>query len=208
MLKLPIFENKILRRDFTVAFLVLISPFLFYSYSFLPKNKKKWNTIFFEIEFSEIDDVFWYLNYKALFILMLSIWYITCKHEWRLVILVPLIIEIHKLVSYFFEINHSLSHYKIYHSVIVSMTLILILTYLSAKLNYHSYSKSISQQIDYEIDDLAQNVSNFNKKKCKVFQSRLIRLRKEKKHLNKKEYLIKLIKLREEFNINEDESII
>ena len=41
-----------------------------------------------------------------------------------------------------------------------------------------------------------------------MFQSRLIQLRKDKKYLLKKEYLIKLIKLREEFNIENDESSI
>jgi hypothetical protein len=212
MLKSSVFENKILRRDFTLAFIVLISPFLFYLYRFSPKNSKKWDTIFFEInlnlEFYEIDDIFWYLSYEALFILILSIWYITCQHKWRLVILVPLVIEFHKLVGYFFEINNSFSHYKINHTILVSMVYFIILTYLSTKLNYYSYSKSISQQIDSEIETLNCNVLNFNKRKYKVFQSRLIQLRKMKKHLNKKEYLIKLIKLREEFNIENDESSI
>ena len=201
-----------MQRDFIITFIILVSPFLFYLYRFVHKNAKEWDNKFFEIKldsaFFKIEDICWYLSYKALFILILSIWYITCQHKWRLVILVPLVIEFHKLVGYFFEINNSFSHYKINHTILVSMVYFIILTYLSTKLNYYSYSKSISQQIDSEIETLNCNVLNFNKRKYKVFQSRLIQLRKIKKHLNKKEYLIKLIKLREEFNIENDESSI
>ena len=41
----------------------------------------------------------WTLMTKILTLIFLSLWFITCKHWWRLVILVPIIIESYKIAD-------------------------------------------------------------------------------------------------------------
>ena len=195
-------------RDFVVAFIILISPFLFFLYKVVPKNVYEWDTYFFEIKLDylkyELQYIFWFLSYKFLFIVLFCIWYLTCKHKWRCVVLIPLIIQFHELVAFLFGINNIYEHYRIYYSLIVSMPIILLLTYLSAKLKYFSYSNNINQQLDEEIDSLMTIASNLKSAKYTVIKTKFKELRKQKKILDRKAYLTSLIKLREEFLIDKE----
>jgi hypothetical protein len=84
------------------------------------------------------------------------------------------------------------------------MPIILLLTYLSAKLKYFSYSNNINQQLDEEIDSLMTIASNLKSAKYTVIKTKFKELRKQKKILDRKAYLTSLIKLREEFLIDKE----
>ncbi|MFD2823580.1 hypothetical protein ACFS5M_07860 [Lacinutrix iliipiscaria] len=191
-------------RDIIITIIIMASPFLFYLYTISPKETSRWETLFFVLDLEsvdlEVDKMLWHISYKILTIIIFSLWYLTCKHKWKYAILIPLIIEINKLTTYFFEISRQ-ADYKIYYSLMLSLPLIFLLTFLSVKLSYFSYSKSVNQQLDEEIDTMLGSVSNFKTADYKEIKKKLIQLRKEKNNLDKKEYLTKLIRLREEFII-------
>jgi hypothetical protein len=212
MHKSYILKRNYLLRDFIVIFLVLSSPFLFYLYTFSPNNTNLWITPIFVLDLKlteySVDKLLWGINYKLLTIVIFSIWYLTCKHKWRYALLIPLTIESNKLINYFLEVSNATGKFNFSFSLLLSIPLILSLTYLSEKLKYYSYTKTINEQLDEEIDTLIINVSNFNKKKFKKYKINLIQLRKEKNKIDKRVYLTKLIKLREEFIYKENVSNI
>ena len=74
-----------------VAFCILATPFLFYSYKSFP-DVKIWETSFFTAEtaFRSWFDYTWYLANKIIPLLLLFIWFFTCKHWWHWILLIPI----------------------------------------------------------------------------------------------------------------------
>ncbi len=76
----------------TIVFLIiLLTPFLFYIYKSFP-NSQVWKTSFFEwhTNFNTWFDYAWLLFGKIIPIVLLLVWFFTCKHWWYWAILAPL----------------------------------------------------------------------------------------------------------------------
>ena len=98
-------HNKLTQKDstshktdrgglFIGGILVLIiasTPFMFYSYESFP-SVKSWETSFFTVNtsYASIAHFAWYFIGKAVPLLLLLIWFFTCKHWWHWIILVPI----------------------------------------------------------------------------------------------------------------------
>ncbi|WP_452230237.1 MULTISPECIES: hypothetical protein [unclassified Lacinutrix] len=205
MSKLFVFSRVNVLKDFVIVFIIAVCPFFFFLYTIVPENTMVWRTNFFIVNLSntgnEVAVIFWYFSYKFLTTLIFCIWFVTCKHWWRYVILAPIFYEINKVTTAYYEINYAIGGYKHYYSFLLSIPIIILLFVISKKLNYYSFSKSINKQIDDEINELMRHVSNYKKEDYKAYKTKLILLRKEKIKLDKKEYLIQLIKLREDFDL-------
>jgi len=207
MSKLFVFSSRTnVLKDFVIVFIIFVAPFIFFLYTISPQDATEWKTRFFHINLSktgnDVNATLWYFSYKLLFIVFFILWFITCKHWWRYVLLVPLFIEIRKISIAYYELNYGIGEYNYYHSFILNVPLMILLFILSKKLNYYSLSKSINKQIDDEINVLMKHVSNYKTEDYKAYKTKLMLLRKQKINLDKKEYLIKLIKLREDFALN------
>ena len=74
-----------------VVFVIAITPFLFYSYKSFP-DVKIWETSFFTAEtaFRSWFDYTWYLANKIIPLLLLFVWFFTCKHWWHWILLIPI----------------------------------------------------------------------------------------------------------------------
>ncbi|WP_452226930.1 hypothetical protein [Lacinutrix cladophorae] len=206
MKKLFVYSRVNFFSDFVIILIIVVSPFLFYLYTFFPENVMEWKTMFFYLNLRgtgfELDTLLWYFSYKILTTIIFCVWYLTCKHWWKYLILVPIFIELNKITLAFYEFNYDIENYTIFYSLILSFPLIMALFLISKKLNYYSLSKTINKQIDEEINLLTNKFYNYNKQDYKELKRKLSELRKQKVTLDKKEYLIKLIKLREDFSFN------
>ena len=74
-----------------VVIVIAITPLLFYSYKSFP-DVKIWETSFFTAEtaFRSWFDYTWYLANKIIPLLLLFIWFFTCKHWWHWILLIPI----------------------------------------------------------------------------------------------------------------------
>jgi len=82
-----------------IVFLLVLAPFIFYSYEGLSSESKTWETSLFTIEtsFYSINTFGWFLVSKIVPIYLLLIWFFTCKHWWHWIILIPLAMYIFQL---------------------------------------------------------------------------------------------------------------
>jgi len=83
-----------------VVLIIAITPFLFYLYKEFPSDSKIWELSFLSIKtdyYFSVYDLVWYVTNKSVPILLLSIWFFTCKHWWHWIILVPLSMYIFQL---------------------------------------------------------------------------------------------------------------
>ena len=74
-----------------VVIIIAITPLLFYSYKSFP-DVKIWETSFFTAEtaFRSWFDYTWYLANKIIPLILLFIWFFTCKHWWHWILLIPI----------------------------------------------------------------------------------------------------------------------
>ena len=84
-------DKKSVFNGSIVAFCILATPFLFYSYKSFPESSI-WETSFFTLEtaFFSWFDYAWYLANKLIPLYLLFIWFFTCKHWWHWILLVPI----------------------------------------------------------------------------------------------------------------------
>ncbi len=75
-----------------IALLIAATPYIFYSYTSFPQTKS-WETFLFTYHANWYQEVYvsvWTMMGKFVPLLLLGIWFITCKHWWYHVILIPI----------------------------------------------------------------------------------------------------------------------
>jgi len=75
-----------------VVLIIAITPFLYYLYKDFPSDSQVWDNFLFNIEtaYPSIYHLAWYITTKSIPLLLLLIWFFTCKHWWHWIILVPI----------------------------------------------------------------------------------------------------------------------
>jgi len=108
-------ENKnILIKGSIIATIIALTPLYFQLYKSVPKTEK-WNTFLFSYEsvyYEDANVAFWILTGKLVPLLLLTIWFFTCRHWWYHALLVPIILYLYQImgvfnddVRYFDEVN-------------------------------------------------------------------------------------------------------
>ncbi|MBG42910.1 MAG: hypothetical protein CL530_02975 [Aequorivita sp.] len=75
-----------------IALIIAATPYIFYSYESFPQTKS-WETFLFTYNANWYQEVYvsvWTMMGKFVPMLLLIIWFITCKHWWYHVILIPI----------------------------------------------------------------------------------------------------------------------
>lgn len=189
------------KYDIVFVSIIIALPFLFYTYLFFPAEQdfELFGLVIKSGYYESVDVLFWNLFNCIISLILFSIWFITCKNWWRFAILLLIYEKIGSLISLFYDMfNMKTNEFLI---LFISIIFSAFLVFLSKKLNYFSFSKSINQQLDEEIDNMMEGIAKIKRKDFIYIKLRLTELRKEKQQLNKMEYLVKLIKLRDDFRI-------
>ncbi|WP_255504390.1 hypothetical protein [Mesonia sp. HuA40] len=97
-------KRKILKSLLTgsyIALAVAATPFIFYSYESFP-DSKTWETFLFTFEsnyYEKVNVSIWTMMTKFIPLFLLVIWFLTCKHWWYHVILIPTGMFLFQLIS-------------------------------------------------------------------------------------------------------------
>nr|WP_321234832.1 hypothetical protein [uncultured Psychroserpens sp.] len=191
-----------IKKDIIIISIIIVSPFAFYFHVLAPKTKI-WETILFTIDagyFEKINNYLWIYSYKILTILMVSIWFITCKNWWRLAILFPLSFEFSHFISFLNDRYQFLSNYSHFHSIPIFLIFGFLLFLISKKLNYYSLKNNNKSKLNAEIYELMKDLSLFDRDKSQEIEKQFNLLKKEKDFINKKDYLVILINLRDKMD--------
>lgn len=88
-----------------VAIIIAVTPYIFYSYKFLPSGSELDFYLFtYESKYQEsISTVAWFFMGKFIPLLLLVLWFFTCKHWWYHVILIPIAMFTFQIVSLIYE---------------------------------------------------------------------------------------------------------
>lgn len=199
-------ENKIKRywKDMVIMTTVILIPFAFYLYNAIPQGVKTLKLAFFEIEsgfYEDVNQLVWVCSVKILTLILLSIWFITCKYRWRWVILVPIALEIHKLTYNIIAIKKGFNfNSSITETFIYSIPYAFILIFVSVQLGYQNRIKNDMTSVHEEINNELGKLSKFNIQEYNNVKLELNKLKTNKQSYTKKKYLTELIALRDRLN--------
>lgn len=198
------FINKNLRKDLIISFIIISLPFVFFTYLIVPETKV-WYNEWFIIDsgyFQSAKFFVWFLTVKVMTLVLLSIWFVTCKYFWRYVIFIPIAAELHKIFALFkiLEFNYDYKPH-ILESIIIIIPFIIILLFISKNIGYYRFLKTNNSQVNNEINSQMVKLSKFNSENYKSVKRKLIKLLNEKDKMSKKEYLGKLIALRDRLSV-------
>ncbi len=169
-------RNKQYIKDLVVAVIITCSPFLIYSH-LLYSNEIKSIIIFgHEVQhgFKSQEHFVWYSMIKLLPVLLLSIWYLTTRFDWKYYILIPIVLYLDSLIRFSLMPPNSPDPSYFIISVYINCLFIGILMITSKlyMLLYGSYIKSAelskiltnySKNHFYEVINIIKDVKGFNK---------------------------------------------
>ena len=102
-----------------IATIIATVPYLFYLYNSVPQQKV-WNTIFFTYEstfYEDVNWVAWIFVGKAIPLLLLLIWFLTCRHWWYHVLLVPIAMYVYQIAGLFNDDYKHIDEFQLLHLV-------------------------------------------------------------------------------------------
>lgn len=193
-------SNRKIKYDIIIMSLIVLLPFIFYTYNLAPKTAK-WQTDWFEIDSGIHEDVnfyLWIISVKLLTIMILSIWFLTCDYWWRYVLFIPISLEIYKILINIKVTNFGYNNQpQFIESLIYAIPFIILLLLVDKLTGYYYKNNAINFLINQEINNQLIRLSKFDARNYKEVKRELSLLNKEKNNLGNKGYLIKLIALRD-----------
>ncbi|AXG71204.1 hypothetical protein KORDIASMS9_03460 [Kordia sp. SMS9] len=136
-----------------IAILIAITPYIFYSYQSFPEEKT-WETFLFTYEakhYKTVDYAVWIFMGKIVPLVLLILWFFTCRDWWYHVILIPIAMYVFQLYS---AVNDDLEYHdevEIYYVIPIMMIIVPIVYFIRIKL-FDKYVYGIDlQKIDAEL---------------------------------------------------------
>ncbi|MEO2059991.1 MAG: hypothetical protein ABGW76_07915 [Mesonia sp.] len=145
-----------------IALLIIITPYLFYSYESFP-DSQTWETFLFSYttqKYGKINVLAWTLIGKLIPLFLLTIWFLTCKHWWYHAILVPIAMYVFQLVGAAnFDIQF-IDEVEIWFLIPI-MAIIVPLVYLIRAKIFASMHNPTLEEIEYELQNKKNIFTHF-----------------------------------------------
>ncbi len=110
---------KSLRTGSVIAIFIAFTPFMFYITDIFPDGDI-WENSFFTYKsryYESVSTFIWVAFSKLIPLVLFVIWYLTCKHWWNKIILVPIGLFFFQLISILNEDSEILDSEEIYYSI-------------------------------------------------------------------------------------------
>lgn len=94
-------DKKSLIQGGAIVLIIGCTPFIYYAYESFPNDSQIWETFLFTFttKYNSVYQYAWFLTGKVIPVILLLIWFFTCKHWWHWIILVPLSMYVFQLIN-------------------------------------------------------------------------------------------------------------
>ncbi len=150
--------RKKLILDSFIAFLIVISPFVFKLHEYIPSEQ---STTVLGIEigsngFQDVGVFIWVLLGKGIPLYLLIIWFFTCKHWWYHIILIPIIMYTFQIFETVFDSDDQIDTENLLWLLPVCMVIIPFVYFIRIKL-YDKHVHGIDlEAMDAELKELKE----------------------------------------------------
>lgn len=149
-------DKKSLIQGGIIVLIIALTPFLYYSYESFPGDSQIWETPFFTLttQYPSFNHYAWFLTSKVIPVILLLLWFFTCKHWWYWIILVPLSMYTFQLTNILKQ-TRNVDEVEIIYVIPVMMIIIPFVYLIRAKL----FSKMRQDDLKSFEEDLLQKKS-------------------------------------------------
>lgn len=149
-------DKKSLIRGGFIVLTMASTPFLYYLYESFPVDSQVWETSFFTFttKYTSVYHYAWFITGKLIPLIILLLWFFTCKHWWHWIILVPMAMYIFQLFSIINQ-NYNVDEVEIIYVVPIMMVVIPFVYLIRAKL----FSRMRQDDLKAFEEDLLQKKS-------------------------------------------------
>jgi len=189
-------------RDVISIMLIIFSTLLYFVFNEIPEGFKTIDLCFFEIgsfAFPDIAQLIQYLKMKFLILIFALIWYFSCKHCWESAILVIIAIELSKVITALNSTNYALDEIDYIISLPITIPIIIILAFISKKLNAYNLTLNLRSTLDDEIDTVFHELNGKSTDGLMQLKQDLNEAKKTKSNVDAEVQLKKLIAIRDQY---------
>ena len=164
-------RSKSLLTGSIIAAFIAATPYFFYLYEGFP-DIKIWETSFFGLEiryesgyYESINVVGWMLFSKLIPLLLLLIWFFTCKHWWYHSLLIPICMYLFQIYSLFNEDTFYKDSVEIYYLAPLILVAFIFLYTIRMKIfdRIHGIDLSELDRVTLKGDIKKEELLNMNK---------------------------------------------
>lgn len=144
-----------------IAFLLAITPFLFYLYKYAPSDTTIWKTNFYTIKsggFGDVQSFVHALFTKITFITITTLWFVTSKDWWKWAILIPLIMFLFQLLGVLYQHSPYMDEFDFWYSLPIIMPVVAFLIWISHELNKIIGDLDLKDEIEKELESYNKNI--------------------------------------------------
>ncbi|WP_047415174.1 hypothetical protein [Cellulophaga sp. Hel_I_12] len=129
-------KSKSILIGSVVALLIAITPYLFYIYEYFP-DEPIYNTWLFDYESKfnlSIYVTMWLIMGKLIPLMLLILWFFTCKHWWYHIILIPIAMYSFQIFSAFAQDTNIIDEVEIFWLIPIMMVVTPFVYFIRVKL--------------------------------------------------------------------------
>jgi len=128
-------DRKSLIQGGIIVLIMASTPFIYYAYESFPADSQVWKTSFFSFstQYPSFYHYAWFLTGKMIPVILLLIWFFTCRHWWHWIILVPLAMYVFQLFSILKQ-SRNVDEVEIIYVIPIMMVIIPFVYLIRAKL--------------------------------------------------------------------------
>ncbi len=189
-------------KDYVISGLIIVVSFAYFMTKFIPEELETVSFLGYEIGsfgFIFFRDFVYYAKMKILILFFSITWYLTCKHWWKQAILVVIIMEMFKLATTLNSSSQRMDEIEYITSLPVTIPIIILLIFISEKMNRVRLLSNVLNILDNEIDDVFFESNQEKQSDLGVLKKQIDKTKKAYQKKDKKKYLNKLISIRNSF---------
>jgi len=110
-------NRKIIISGSIIATFIALTPYLFYIYESVP-DQQVWDTFFYKfnsVVYENVQIVVWTITGKLIPLLLLFIWFFTCRHWWYHALLVPIMMYSYQLIHFALNNTYYFDEFNLIH---------------------------------------------------------------------------------------------
>ncbi len=171
-------SSKFLLLGSFIAFLIAFSPYIFYLYEIFPDGPV-WENSFFIYEskyYESVNVAMWTYFGKIMPLLLLLIWFLTCKHWWYHSILIPISMYSYQLVTavyqdlYLEDVRINIDSNQLIYLAPFFIGVLFILYIVRIKIFDRVYGIDLSELNETDISVFSSGMSTKEEKELELFR--------------------------------------
>jgi hypothetical protein len=146
-------SEYLLTGSLIIVFMLFV-PYAFYIYNYFP-DEKIFETRFFTFEskgYESVNTFMWLLFSKLVPLVLLLIWFTTCKHWWYYSIAIPISVYVFQLISVLNDDLLFMDQYEFIYSLPITLIILTILYFIRSKIGVYLKAKNIKKEMDEVMD--------------------------------------------------------